>query len=497
MKRSHLLYLPAVLLITIGLVGALSHLLLAYLFLAKPVEEDDPLARVIYDHDRALLMAAEREAGAPRFLTVLIPYDRSRFFIQNGEPRGFEFELVRAFEQHLNERRRRGEPFTQAIYVPARFSQLIPLLADGIGDIAAGGLTITPERAALVGFSRPYMEDVAELVVAHAQAPPLTGLDDLAGRRLVVLRGSSYVESLKALNADLAVRGLDEVEIVEAAAELSIEDLLEMAHAGIIDYTVADRHIAELWAGVLDGIRVHADIAVGEGGAIAWAIRPDAPPALVEAIDGFLETVRRGTLIGNVIFNRYYRDDRFIANPLGGDGLADLVRFQELFQRHAEAHGLDWRLVAAVAFQESRLDPQARSPRGAVGLMQVLPATAAAMGIDDPAPVEANIQAGVRYLAHLRDEVFADPELDEQVRRHFMLAAYNAGPARVRELRAITQDELGLDPDRWFFNVERAAEARIGRETVRYVADVTKYWLAYQLGEALLEERGEERGAVE
>ncbi len=489
MSRRRLIYLPSVLLIAIGLAG-----MLWFKLYPEPPRED-PLARVIYDHERALLMASEREGEEMRFLTVLIPFDRTRFFIQNGEPRGFEYELVRAFEQYLNEQRQRGEPQIQAIYVPTRFSELVPLLADGIGDIAAGGLTITPERAALVDFSRPYMEDVVELVVAHVGAPPLEGLDDLADRRVVVLRGSSYVDSLAALNHDFAARGLGLIEIVEAAPELQTEDLLEMTHAGIIDYTIADQHIAELWAGVLEGIHVYDDIAVAKGGAIAWAIRRGAD-ALAGKINGFLETVRRGTLIGNVLFNRYFDNTQFIANPLTGEGLDDLVRFREQFQRYGEEYGLDWRLVAAVAFQESRLNPEARSSRGAVGLMQLLPDTAAYVGVDDATAVDANILAGVRYLAYLRDEVFDDEALDDQARQQFMLAAYNAGPRRVRELRAITKDELGLDPDRWFFNVERAAQARIGNETVRYVTNVNKYWLAYRLGDAILAEREAQRGAV-
>jgi len=491
LSRRKLIYLPAVLLITAGLLG----MLWFTLFPAQPPDDEDALAMVIYDHERALLMASERQGEETRFLTVLIPFDRTRFFIQNGQARGFEYELVRAFEQHLNENRRSGEPQVQAIYVPTRFSQLVPLLADGVGDIAAGGLTITPERAAMVDFSRPYMEDIAELVVAHVGAPPLAGLDDLAGRQVVVLRGSSYVESLAALNHDFAARGLELIEIVEAAPELQTEDLLEMTHAGILNYTVADEHIAELWAGVLEGIHVYEDIAVAEGGAIAWAIRRGADE-LTEQINDFLKTVRRGTLIGNVLFNRYFDNHQFIVNPLTGDGIDDLVRFREQFQRYGEEYGLDWRLVAAVAFQESRLDPDARSSRGALGLMQLLPDTAAYVGVDDATAVDANILAGVRYLAYLRDEVFADEMLDEQVRQQFMLAAYNAGPRRVRELREITADELGLDPDRWFFNVERAAQARIGNETVRYVTNVNKYWLAYRLGDAILAEREAERGAV-
>ncbi len=489
-RRPLLLFAPAAFLILVGLLG------MAWFTVFPPPKPPGPLDRVIFSADRALLMAAERGGDDTRFLTVLIPYDHSRFFIQNGEPRGFEYDLVRAFERELNDRRKRGEPELQAIFVPTRLGDLVPRLAAGIGDIAAGGLTITPERAALVDFSRPYFEDVAELVVAHKASPKLERVEDLAGRQVVVLAGSSYVTSLEALNRRFADAGLAPVEIVEAAPELNTEDLIEMTHAGIIAYTIADQHIAELWQGVLDGIRVDPEIAIAGGGEIAWAIRKDAPESLKEAVDAFLETVRRGTLTGNILFRRYFENRHYVENPLNKAPLDDLVLYRDLFEAEALAHGFDWRLIAAVAFQESRLDPDARSPRGAVGLMQVLPSTAASVGIDDPAPVDNNIAAGVRYLAHLRDDVLADPTLDDRVREQFMLAAYNAGPTRLRQLRAMTQDELGLDPDRWFFNVERAAQARIGNETVRYVTNVNKYWLAYQLGEAILQEREAQRGAV-
>lgn len=489
-RSARLLFAPAAFLILVGLLG------MAWFLIFPPPPPPGPLDRIIFSAERALVMAAERGGDDTRFLTVLIPYDHSRFFIQNGEPKGFEYELVRAFERELNAKRKRGDPELQAIFVPTRLGDLVPRLAQGIGDIAAGGLTITPERAALVDFSRPYFEDVAELVVAHKGAPALERIEDLAGRRVVVLSGSSYVESLEALDRRFAAEGLAPVEIVEAAPELNTEDLIEMTHAGIIDYTIADQHIAELWQGVLDGIRVDPRIAVAGGGQIAWAIRKDAPESLKKAVDKFLATVRRGTLTGNILFRRYFEKRRFVENPLEKAPLDELVRYRDLFEAEAGAHGFDWRLIAAVAFQESRLNPEAKSPRGAIGLMQVLPSTAASVGIDDPAPVDNNIAAGVRYLAYLRDDVFTDPDLDEQAREQFMLAAYNAGPTRIRKLRAMTADEYGLDPNRWFFNVERAAQAKIGNETVRYVTNVNKYWLAYQLGEAILEERQKERGAM-
>ncbi len=358
---------------------------------------EDPLARVIYDHDRALLMAAERGGDQTRFLTVLIPYDRTRFFIKNGQPLGFEFELVRAFEQHLNEKRRRGDPLIQAIYVPTRFSRLVPLLAEGIGDIAAGGLTITPEREALVRFSRPYIENVAELVVAHKAAPPLSSLDDLAGKRLVVLRGSSYVESLHALNEDFRERGLTAIEIVEAAPELGSEDLLEMTHAGIIDYTIADRHIAELWAGVLAGIRVHDDLAIAEGGAIAWAIRDGAPSSRPRSTPSWRPSgaAPSSATCSSTATTPATASSRTRSPATASRTSSATASSSSATPRRTTSTGAwspPWRSRKAGSIPW----PGTRAGRG----HHAAPADDGGLcRVEDPMPVDANILAGVRYLA--------------------------------------------------------------------------------------------------
>ena len=190
----------------------------------------------------------------------------------------------------------------------------------------------------------------------------------------------------------------------------------------------------------------------------------------------------KGSLIGNVLFQRYYEDTRWIDNPLDDAEREKLEEYVGLFKKYGERYGFDWRAIAAQAYQESGLDHTKTSRRGAVGLMQVLPSTArdARVEIDDVSDLESNVHAGVKYLAFLRDAYFAGPELSEEDRVAFAWAAYNAGPTNVRRMRARART-MGLDPNRWFHHTEHAALTTVGREPVRYVANVYKYYVAYQL----------------
>jgi membrane-bound lytic murein transglycosylase MltF len=190
-----------------------------------------------------------------------------------------------------------------------------------------------------------------------------------------------------------------------------------------------------------------------------------------------------------VLFQRYFENTRWIRDPTRGADRDRLLRYEPIFEKYAERYGFDWLAIAAQAYQESRLEPGRKSPQGALGLMQILPSTAAGanVGIPDISTPERNIHAGVKYMAFLRDRYFSDPSVGPAARFDLSLAAYNMGPARVIELRRKTR-EMGLDPDVWFDNVEVAARRDVGREPVRYVANVNKYYVAYKLMQARLRE---------
>jgi membrane-bound lytic murein transglycosylase MltF len=203
---------------------------------------------------------------------------------------------------------------------------------------------------------------------------------------------------------------------------------------------------------------------------------------LREKLNAFVREHRRGTLLGNVLFRRYFANTRWIRNPLGPDERARLDRYDELFQKHADRYDFDWLKIAAQAYQESGFDSSAISRSGAIGLMQLLPSTAADpnVGIPDISDDDSNVHAGVRYMAFLRDRYVAGPHLKPAARFDLTLASYNLGPNRVRRLRNEAA-RRGLDPDRWFDNVEVVALDRVGREPVRYVANINKYFVAYSL----------------
>jgi len=424
-----------------------------------------------------------RERGVIR---VLVTYKKTEYFVVQGQQHGFEYELMEEFERAINAKTKdKGRPRIDLVYIPVPFQSLIPSLLKGRGDVAAAGLTITPGRQEKVDFTIPYVNDVSEVVVTHKSDTSIRSLDDLSGKVLYVLSGSSYVQHLVELAEKFKEQGKPPVYIVESDAYLATEDILELVNAGIVEVTVADNHIASLWSNVLPNIVVRDDIAVNKSGQIAWAVRKNNPK-LRASLNKFLESHRQGTLLGNVLFKRYYENTRWITNPLSDTAREKLEKYHTLFKHYADEYDFDWLLIAALAFQESKLNPAKKSPRGAIGIMQIKPSTAKDknVGIKNVAKLDNNVHAGVKYLAFLRDRYFTSPRIKDGAGIHFSLAAYNAGPAKVRKMRAKAK-EMGLNPDVWFRNVEQAAQQMVGSETTRYVANIYKYYLAYTLLENL------------
>ena len=434
----------------------------------------------------APLLTVESKADLPTMrqrgvIRILVTYKKTEYFVVNGQQRGFEYELMEQYERFINKADKKGQLHFDVVYIPVPFGSLIANLVDGRGDIAAAGLTVTPDRQKQVAFTTPYVKNVSEVVVTHKSDKSIRSTDDLSGRIVYVLAGSSYVQHLVKLSEKFKTDGRPPVYIVESDPYLATEDILELVNAGIVDLTVADDHIARLWSNVLPDISVHENIAVNSSGKIAWAVRKNNP-ALLADLDDFLRSHRKGTKLGNVLFKRYYENTRWIQNPLSESARDKLEKYHALFQKYAGEYDFDWLLIAALAFQESRLDPETKSSRGAVGLMQIKPSTAKDKHIliKDVYKLENNVHAGVKYLAFLRDRYFTSPEIERGASVHLSLAAYNAGPAKVRKMRARAQ-KMGLDPNIWFRNVERAAQQMVGSETTRYVANIYKYYLAYTL----------------
>ncbi len=417
-----------------------------------------------------------------KVLRALVVYSRTDFFFSSkGTPKGLQVELLHLYEKALNKGIKRQELKTRIKYIPTSFDRLLPDLESGRGDIACYFLTITPEREKRVSFATGGAMKINELVVTHKGVSGIQKPEDLAGRSVYVLKASSYAEHLRELNAQFEKQGLKPVEIKEADGHLRSEDIMELVNAGAVEITVVDGYKAKLWAKVLPDIRVLDDVKLKSGTSVGWAVRKDNTE-LQKSLNDFAPKVKKGTLMGNMLFNRYYKKSKWIKNPLSDKERAKLVEIIELFKKYAAQYGFDYLAVVAQAYQESQLDHRRKSHVGAVGIMQVLPSTAADpnVGIPDITKIEHNIHAGVKYMDFMRNRYFSDPSIKEEDRVAFAWAAYNAGPAKVRRMRKLA-GEMGLDPNVWFNNVEMAAGKIVGRETVQYVGNIFKYYVAYGL----------------
>jgi len=417
---------------------------------------------------------------ARRYIRVLTTMNRTNFFLAGGKAHGFEYALLKEYEKFLNQGIQRRELYVTLEFIPVSRDRLLSGLVEGLGDIAAAGLTITEKRKELVAFTRPYLTGIDELLVTHNSVAAPVSLKGLSGKRVFIRKSSSYYDSLLQLNRRLDNANRRPVAIIPADENLETEDILELVNTGAVERTVCDSHIAEIWAEVLHDIRVHEEIPLRQGGQIGWAVRKDAPK-LKESLNRFLKNHRQGTLLGNIFFTRYYEKNEWVKNPLKGDAGKKIDRYRPFFIKYADRYGFDWRLILAMAFQESGLNPKKISHKGAVGLMQIRPSTAADpnVGIQDVRGVENNIHAAVKYLDFIRGRYFSEEAIRERDRVRFSLAAYNAGPARIRQARKRAA-AMNLDPDRWFRNVELAVLRTVGQETVQYVSNINKYYVIYK-----------------
>ncbi|QOC21932.1 lytic transglycosylase F [Wenzhouxiangella sp. AB-CW3] len=415
-----------------------------------------------------------------RQIRVLVPYSRTFYFLdERGSQRGLSFEFMEAFEDFLNEQLGRGHQRVNVIFVPVTRDRLIPWLRDGRGDVIAANLTVTPTRQRQVLFSEPWSRGIDEVLVSGPSAEPVETTDDLAGRTVYVRPHSSYFESLERLNRSFSQRGLERMRLEPAPGHFETGDVLEMVAAGLIDHAVADDYLARLWEQALPDLQVHENIVLRQGAEMAFAVHPESQQLKVK-LDEFLRNHRAGTLFGNVTFRRYLENTRWVLEEGRDEAVARFAELADLFREYGDEYDLDWLMLIAQGYQESRLDQSARSPAGAIGVMQLLPTTGAEMGVGDITELENNIHAGARYVRWMIDRYYADAPMDEDNKLLFALASYNAGPRRVREMRR-EAERVGLDPNIWFDNVETIAARVIGRETVQYVSNIYKYYIAFRL----------------
>ena len=416
---------------------------------------------------------------ARRQIRVLVTYSKTAYFIDKGVQRGVSYDIFREFEEELNRTLKQKNMRVNVVFIPVARDQLLSALVEGRGDIAVANLTITDERKKLVDFTDPVLSGVQEVAVTGPQSAPLSSGEELSGRNIFVRKSSSYYASLKALNERFRKEGKAVALLQEAPEALEDEDLLEMLQAGLVETLVVDDHKVKFWQQIFPSLKVHDNVVLRRGGDIAYAIRYDSP-ALKAELNDFIANHRKGTTFGNLVFQRYLKNVRYAKSATNEQEIKKFRQLLQFFQNYGDRYKLDWILMAAQGYQESRLDQKAKSKVGAIGIMQVMPKTGKELNVGDIRKEDANIHAGVKYIRFMVDQYFKDEPMDELNKGLFAFASYNAGPARIRSLRQ-EAGQRGLDPNVWFNNVEVVVAERIGRETVSYVSNIYKYYIAYTL----------------
>jgi membrane-bound lytic murein transglycosylase MltF len=419
-----------------------------------------------------------------RVIRVLTTYSKTNYFVDGGTQRGLVYDSFQLFEENLNKKLKKKNIRVYVVVLPVSHDELIPALLDGRGDIVAGNMMVTDARNEQVDFSDPTRSGVSAIVVTGPGSSPIDQVEDLAGKEVYLRLSSTTPKAVERFNSELAKKGLPPVRIRPAPEVLADEDILEMVNAGIVKRTIALDYIAEFWQQIFPNIVLNKGAAVRSDAQVALAIRKNSPQ-LKSELNAFLARYPEGSLRRNILLKRYLKSVNYAKGATSKAETARLERCRNIFHKYGGQYDVDYLLLMAQGYQESQLDQNKRSAVGAVGVMQLMPATGAEMKVGNIRKLEPNIHAGAKYIRFMIDRYYANEPMDKLNKYLFAFASYNAGPSRINALRSLAASR-GLDPNKWFNNVEILAAESLGRETVQYVANIFKYYLAYQM---LMEEQ--------
>ena len=391
----------------------------------------------------AIDLSQIRERG---FLQAILDNNSISYFIYRGQPMGYEYELLQSLTQYLK--------IELKIRVISGIEQSIDLLNKGEGDLLAFPLTITQDRTEYLSFTNAQFNTCQVLVQkkpANWRRMPPTRVErslvrnpvELIGKEIHVLNESSFKERLVNLSQEIG----GGIIIREDSAAAETESLIEKVALGEIQYTVTDQTIGMVNAIYYPNLDVNTVLSFPQQ--IAWAVRKNSPE-LMYAVNEWLDFVKQNGRF-KAIYNKYFNNPRSSQmrvtsdySTLGGNKLSP---YDDDIKREAKNLGWDWRLLASIVYQESNFQPRAESWAGAVGLMQLMPATAEEFGaVDRTNPVQS-LKAGVRYLKYL-DKLWGKNIKNKDERLKFVLASYNAGLSHILDARNLAR-KYNKDPTRW------------------------------------------------
>jgi membrane-bound lytic murein transglycosylase MltF len=417
-----------------------------------------------------------------RAIKFYLPYSRSLYFIDKGRERGISADVIREFERWVNRKyaKQLGKrPFTVLVVVATR-DKLLADLTGGYADVAVGNVKVLDELLREIDFAGLDQNiTTTEILVTGPASPAIASIDELSGKTVHVREYSSQYLGLKALNERFKREGKPEARPVFVPNALEDEDLLEMLNAGLVQAVVTDDWRARMWAQVLPKVTVHEDIELRPKTKMGWAIRKNSPKLAAELNEFHAYYAKQGGGIP-ALQRQYMSRIKTLKNATASEDQKRYLELIEIFNKYGKQYNFEPMMLAAQGYQESTLNQNAKSPVGAIGVMQVMPATGAELKVGDIHQAEANIHAGAKYMDQLMTRYFKDAKFDEQNRTLFAFASYNTGPGNISRMRKEAV-KRGLDPDQWFNNVEIITAEKIGIETTTYVRNIFKYYVAYKL----------------
>lgn len=411
-----------------------------------------------------------------KVIRVLVAVDLGFYYIEDGQPKG----ILAEFLAHLEKYFKKKKINVNIQIIPVSRDELIPHLIKGYGDLIVANLTETDTRKKEVTFSDPILSHISEYVINNRSSPKIETLAQLSGQQIWVRKSSSYYASLLKVNKKLKDRKLAPVEIELINETIQDFELIEMVNLGLINATVLDSHKTKMWQGKMKNIQINRSYPIRTNGKIAWAMRKKSP-RLEALVNRYIRTIKSGTLLGNIIYKRYLEKQKWLNKFLSPKKMDKVKELSDTFLEFSEQYDMNYLMMIAQGYQESGLDQNKVSYKGAVGIMQVLPSTAKdrAVNISNIYNATNNIHAGIKYMAYLRKYFFSDPDIDYDNQVYLSLAAYNAGPGNMRKMRRYAK-KRGYDPNVWFNNVEIVTRKHIGMQPVVYVRNIARYYIIYK-----------------
>lgn len=414
-------------------------------------------------------------------LVVLTLYSSTSYFIYRGQEMGFQYELSDQFAKSLGLKLR--------IEVANDVEELIQKLMDGEGDMIAYNLPITKEgKDSILYCGEEVITHQVIVQKARGRNKPLKDVTELVGKDIYVKPGK-YYDRLVNLNNELG----GGIHIHEVASDsITVEDLITQVAQGKIPYTVADNDLAKLNKTYYPNLDVNLSISFDQRA--SWAVRKDSPELAAAANQWHKENMTSPAYTAST--KRYFENSKMMPHsPILSLKEGKISHYDELFKKYAKEIGWDWRMLASLAYTESNFDTTAVSWAGAKGLMQLMPATARAMGV--PAGQEQNpeesIKAAIKFISS------TDRSLrmitDKQERLNFILASYNAGLGHIYDAMALAE-KYGKNKLVWKDNVENFILLKSneeyftdpvckngyfrGIETYNFVRDITSRYESYK-----------------